>query len=156
MKREFAFVEFDDHHCASEAMSKMDGKEVSGHKISVQPAQADRKHSHGPTRADVCYNCGQKGHWYLIYLKDIGLMNAEQEIGQIDATDVEEKGMSREIVLLVVQLLILDQDHVLDLTEEDIEVDQDLIQEEEITENRGQAQRAHQVILSQDQDLMRK
>lgn len=63
MKRDFAFVDFEDTHSASDAMSKMDGKHVEGHKLIVQPALAEKKHSRGPSRSDVCYNCGQKGHW---------------------------------------------------------------------------------------------
>ena len=46
-----------------EAIEKMDGKELDGHKIIVQVASAGRGKIHGPTGADVCFNCGRKGHW---------------------------------------------------------------------------------------------
>jgi RNA recognition motif-containing protein len=64
MKRDYAFVDFEDYHHAGDAISKMDGKTVDGHKLTVQPASAERKHSHGPSHHDICYNCGQRGHWY--------------------------------------------------------------------------------------------
>ena len=63
MKRDYAFIEFEEEHHAKEAIEKMDGKELDGHKIIVQVASAGRGKIHGPTGADVCFNCGRKGHW---------------------------------------------------------------------------------------------
>ena len=63
MKRDFAFIEYDDSHQADDAIKDMDGKRVDGHKLIVQMAVSGKKRDRGPGRDDVCFNCGKKGHW---------------------------------------------------------------------------------------------
>ncbi len=63
VKRDYAFIEYEDDKQANEAVSKMDGQEVDGHKLMVQIASSGKGKSHGPNNEDVCYNCGMRGHW---------------------------------------------------------------------------------------------
>lgn len=83
LKRGYAFIEYYDYHNASEAIRRMDGKKLHGQRIVVQEARG-RRHSNrdrmdgsrspynkdrvkikraGPQPDDICYNCGEKGHW---------------------------------------------------------------------------------------------
>lgn len=82
LKRGYAFLEYYDHHDAYEAIRKMDGRRINGQRIVVQEAKGKRhtreRHesshspynkdrvrpkSSGPQPDDICYNCGDKGHW---------------------------------------------------------------------------------------------
>jgi arginine/serine-rich splicing factor 7 len=63
MKRDYAFVEYEDNHHADEAVTQMNGKDLDGRSLVVQPALPNRRGQRSSGSADVCYNCGQKGHW---------------------------------------------------------------------------------------------
>lgn len=82
LKRGYAFIEYYDYHNAMDAIRKMDGKRIEGQRIVVQEARG-KKHStddrrdrsprynkdrikerrSGPKEEDICYNCGESGHW---------------------------------------------------------------------------------------------
>lgn len=83
LKKGYAFVEYTKRSDAREAIYWMDGKRINGHRIVVQEAfgrsrdrtrdrrdrdldnryyPRDRRNT-GPKETDICYNCGQRGHW---------------------------------------------------------------------------------------------
>ncbi len=64
MKRDYAFLEYDDEKVANDAIKEMDGKRVEGRSMIVQFAHGGRSRVQGPAEEDVCFNCGKKGHWY--------------------------------------------------------------------------------------------
>ena len=56
--------EFDDYKDAEAAVEDMDGKSFDGQKIIVEFAgEKKNSRSKGPQAEDVCYNCGESGHW---------------------------------------------------------------------------------------------
>jgi len=64
MKGDFAFVEFDHEDDADRAIKEMGNNKICGHKITVQKSYGGRKERNkGPEGKDICYNCGNKGHW---------------------------------------------------------------------------------------------
>jgi RNA recognition motif-containing protein len=64
LKGEYAFVTYDSVGDADRSVKEMDGVRVGGHKITVQKSYGGRKErDKGPVGADVCYNCGETGHW---------------------------------------------------------------------------------------------
>jgi RNA recognition motif-containing protein len=64
MKGEYAFIEFDDVGDADAAVKEMTNNRICGHKITVQKSYGGRKERNkGPGGTDVCFNCGDKGHW---------------------------------------------------------------------------------------------
>eukprot|EP01016_Furgasonia_blochmanni_P032748 TRINITY_DN3379_c0_g1_i2.p4 TRINITY_DN3379_c0_g1~~TRINITY_DN3379_c0_g1_i2.p4 ORF type:complete len:102 (+),score=26.67 TRINITY_DN3379_c0_g1_i2:113-418(+) len=64
IKRGYAFIEFDDHHEAEEAIGEMDGRSYEGQKLVVQAAGQKRTptRGRGPQPDDICYNCNKTGH----------------------------------------------------------------------------------------------
>jgi arginine/serine-rich splicing factor 7 len=70
LKNGFAFVHFDDYYDAEESVDALNGKNVDGYRLTVEPAGRDwRKNRNndrerrGPSSDDKCYNCGKRGHW---------------------------------------------------------------------------------------------
>ncbi len=63
MKRDYGFIEYEDKNQAMDAIKAMDGQKIDGHRIIVQQALVDRRKLRGPEHADICYNCGRRGHW---------------------------------------------------------------------------------------------
>ena len=85
LKRGYAFIEFHNYRDAQNAIKDKDGSKLNGKRIVVQSAfncrhRRSRSRSHntsvdkprrnyyrnecrGPTKDDVCYNCGKTGHW---------------------------------------------------------------------------------------------
>lgn len=80
MKKGYGFVEFYDVRDAQHAVEEMDGRKIDSQHIVVQhangrkggkgrrsnsPSYRDRSRQHrpGPQPDDICYNCGEKGHW---------------------------------------------------------------------------------------------
>lgn len=59
LKSAYAFIEFEDHRDAEDALRDMDHRKVDGETISVE--YASRKRDRGDK--NMCYNCGKKGHW---------------------------------------------------------------------------------------------
>lgn len=82
MKNGYAFIEYYDYRDAEYAVERMDGRTFEGQRITVQPSMGKRggdRHrergysrerrrdpdrKRGPQQDDVCFNCGEKGHWY--------------------------------------------------------------------------------------------
>jgi RNA recognition motif-containing protein len=85
LKRGYAFIEFYNYRDAQDAIKEKDGSRLNGKRIVVQNA-FNRKHRRsrsistsrsiekprrnyyhneyrGPTKDDMCYNCGKTGHW---------------------------------------------------------------------------------------------
>lgn len=60
---------YEDYKDAEYAVKKMHGKELHGHRLTVEPAGRDRRRRdsrerrRGPQSDDECWNCGKKGHW---------------------------------------------------------------------------------------------
>jgi len=64
MKGDFAFVEYKHEDDADQAIKEMAYAKILGHKITVQKSYGGRKERNkGPEGKDVCFNCGNKGHW---------------------------------------------------------------------------------------------
>lgn len=64
VKGDYAFIEFDHVEDADASVKDMDGQRICGHKISVQKSYGGRKERNkGPGGGDVCFNCGNTGHW---------------------------------------------------------------------------------------------
>ena len=64
IKRDYAFVEYESQHHAEDAVAQMNGQKMDGRALIVQPALPSRRRERTSGTANVCYNCGQKGHWY--------------------------------------------------------------------------------------------
>lgn len=64
-KGEFAFIEFDHTDDADAAVKEMNGRRICGYTITVQKSYGGRKERtmRGGGEGDVCFNCGDKGHW---------------------------------------------------------------------------------------------
>lgn len=64
MKGDFAFVEYVSSGDADAAVKEMHGNKICGYGITVQKSYGGRKErDKGPGGTDVCFNCGDKGHW---------------------------------------------------------------------------------------------
>lgn len=64
MKGDFAFVEYKRVDDCERAIKEMAYAKIMGHKITVQKSYGGRnRRERGPEGKDVCYNCGNKGHW---------------------------------------------------------------------------------------------
>ncbi|KAL6624846.1 hypothetical protein ACP70R_032167 [Stipagrostis hirtigluma subsp. patula] len=72
LKRDYAFIEFNDHRDAEEAQYQLDGKDVDGSRIIVEFAKGVPRGSGGsreymgrgpPPGTGRCFNCGIDGHW---------------------------------------------------------------------------------------------
>jgi arginine/serine-rich splicing factor 7 len=66
MKGEYAFVEFKHEDDCDQAIREMSHKKICGHTITVQKSYGGRnKREEGREEngKDVCFNCGNKGHW---------------------------------------------------------------------------------------------
>ena len=74
--RGYAFVEYEHSSDARNAIYRMDGRKIDGQRVVVQEAfgrrrdrdrerfnRYDRPRRTGPVETDICFNCGQKGHW---------------------------------------------------------------------------------------------
>ncbi|MCQ2817166.1 MAG: hypothetical protein MJ252_07865 [archaeon] len=83
LKTGYGFIEYRDYHDAYEAIRRKNGSYIDGQKIVVQEARGRRNDDRrgrspyrdrgnndrmrprkaGPSEDDVCYNCGERGHW---------------------------------------------------------------------------------------------
>lgn len=62
VKFNYAFLEYDDSKSAKQAIDKLNGQDLDGHRMIVEMAEP-RKRGNGPSSKDVCFNCGHSGHW---------------------------------------------------------------------------------------------
>lgn len=56
--------EFDDERDADDAIRAMDGNELDGARIVVEPSHGGRGERRSrSSSSDECFNCGGRGHW---------------------------------------------------------------------------------------------
>jgi len=67
VKRNFAFVEYEDDRDAEDALREIDGTDILGCRVVVEWAKGRRRGpSDGhrePSERDKCFRCGREGHW---------------------------------------------------------------------------------------------
>eukprot|EP00744_Colponema_vietnamica_P002016 GILI01003242.1.p2 GENE.GILI01003242.1~~GILI01003242.1.p2 ORF type:complete len:224 (+),score=33.38 GILI01003242.1:78-749(+) len=62
LKKDFAFIEFEDYRDADDAVHEMNNRTLDGARLIVE-FSGQRRERRGPGREDVCFNCGLRGHW---------------------------------------------------------------------------------------------
>lgn len=58
--------EYDDERDAEDAIKALDGTELDGARIIVEQCHGGRKGRDRDDSNNECFNCGGRGHWYVV------------------------------------------------------------------------------------------